>query len=179
MTDHPSSPHDRPHRPPSAYSAGPTRTSHPSWWQRRPARWLLASAAFVLGLFGGGIIVGFAGSGSPTPSSTPSVQTVILTATTTLSAPSTAGGLTGQATVNQACVEVITDAQSAYAALTDLGSALRGLNPSKIDQVIQRLEPLQDRLRTDLRDCRVALTLPDGSATTETTITPTPPPPSS
>lgn len=176
MTDHPPSAPDRSPRHPSA---DPARTSHPAWWQRRPARWLLAAAAFVVGLFAGGIIVGFASSGSPTPSSTSPVPTVILTATTTLPAPTSAGGLTGQATVNQACVEVINDAQSAYAALSDLGSALRSLKPSKIDQVIQRLEPLQNRLRTDLRDCRIALTLPHGSATTETTITPTSSPPTS
>lgn len=122
---------------------------------------MLAAATFVLGLFAGGIIVGLASSG-PSISATPQ-PTVTVTEGAGRSASATPNGsLTGQATVNAACLQAVNDAQSSYAAIADLITALRNLNAAQIDQVIQRLEPLQTKLRNDLHACKVTSRLRGG-----------------
>ena len=152
-----------PGQPQAAPPAPPSRRT--PWHRRRPARWLLAAATFVVGLFVGGVFVGLVSGGS-TPAPAPTTTITVAPSTPPSAAPSTggSGGLTGQVTVNAACLRAINDAQSASADIGDLVSALRSLSASRIDEAIRQLEPLETRLQSELQDCQVASTLPSGIA---------------
>lgn len=129
---------------------------------RNAARGWLVAGVFVLGLFAGGIVVGLASSGSSADvNAGPHVTTTTLAPT---AAPgSSAGGATGQATVNDACIRAVNQAQDAYANVNDLADAARGLNVARLDEIIRSLQPVQRQLQADLLACRVVARLPDGS----------------
>lgn len=136
------------------------------WSRRRPARWLLAALTFVIGLFAGAIVVGLAGGGSSAPTVATTTVTVTPTPGTSRSPTLGSGGVTGQVTVNAACLRVLNESRLTYTAISGLVSALQSLDVAKIDQVIGELEPLQSQLRTDLRTCKIVTQLPGAVPTT-------------
>jgi hypothetical protein len=122
-------------------------------------RALTAAAVFVVGLFAGGIIVGFAVSG-PTP---PAPR---VTVTTTAPQPkSSSGALAGQAMVNAACLRAINASQASYAGIQKLIDALRSLNAARVDQAISDLRPQREQLQRELDACRVVGTVPSAGST--------------
>ncbi len=122
----------------------------------RAAGWWLAAGTFVLGLVVGGLLTGLASGGSSTdagpPAEAPSAAVV---------PPGTPA--TGQYTVNAACIRAVNDAQDTYTATNDLADAAAALSAARLDEIVRRLQPLQRRLEQDLRACRIATRLPNGS----------------
>lgn len=163
----------------STEPAGPAgsdqvRTAPPGDEHRRrhdaPAArwWWLAAGTFLIGVIAGGLVVGFAGWGAA--DATVAVSTSSVAPSSAISAPTPAftPGLTGQITVNTACLAAINDAQQAFDRVGELVGALKSFNPGAIDDVIRQLQPLQSRLRNDLGSCNVITQLPNGGLTTVT-----------
>lgn len=144
----------QPPRHAESYRAVPPEDPPPArtaWHQRGAVRALIAAAIFVIGLFVGGVIVGFTVSGPA-----PKIPTRTVTATPPpQAAPSSQGAVTGLASVNQQCLQAINDTQSSLGALQNLADALRSLNPVRIDEAIRRLQPIQQRIRDELKQCKV------------------------
>ena len=116
----------------------------------------------MVGALVGGLVVGLAGGGSSSEVGLPAATSSAATGTPGPS-PAGSGGATGEVTVNAACVRAVNDAQDTYAAINDLADAASSLNAARLDEIVRRLQPLQRRLEADLRACRVATRLPDGS----------------
>ena len=133
----------------------PEVTGAPRRWTRA-AGWWLAAGTFVLGVVAGGLLVGLASSGSSAgtgpAAENPSVAAV---------PPGTPAA--GQYTVNAACIRAVNEAQDTYGAINDLADAAAALSAARLDEIVRRLQPLQRRLEQDLRACRIATRLPDGS----------------
>lgn len=130
----------------------------------RATQWWWAAGALVIGLFAGGIIVGLLSNGSSTSaagSSTGGSAPSVSGSPRSTASPSS--GATAQVNVNDACLRAVNAAQDAYTALNQVGDAARQLNATRLDEIIRRLQPLQSRLRDDVRACRVVTRLPDGS----------------
>jgi hypothetical protein len=74
--------------------------------------------------------------------------------------------------VNAACLRAINAAQDIADSVDDLGAAAAALDAARLDEVVRRLQPLQQRLQESSADCEVS-----GSSTggrTPTTSTPSP-----
>jgi hypothetical protein len=149
--------------------AGP-RSPAPDNRSRRAARWWLAAATFVVGLFVGGILVGLFSEGSPAlPAAGAGATPTPAGPTGSASAQSgsAAAGATAELVVNDACLRALNAAQDIYASVDDLGEAASQLNAARLDEVIRQLQPLQGRLRANIEDCTVMTRLPDGSLISE------------
>ena len=57
--------------------------------------------------------------------------------------------------VNAPCLRAFNAAQDAYATMDDLGQAAAALDAAQLDEVVRRLQPLQQQLETELAACRV------------------------
>ena len=62
-----------------------------------------------------------------------------------------------------------------YRAVDDLGEAAGELDAARLDEVVRRLQPLQDRLEENVAGCEVVTRLSDGSAATSTSSAPASP----
>jgi hypothetical protein len=136
-----------------------TRSATAPWYRRSGVRWLVAAVTFVVGLFVGGVIVGFASSPAE-----PVVarSTVTMTPSAPMSPPASVGtdnAVTGQAALNAACLQAINDAQSTYAVLGQLLGAVKGFDLGKLDALVRRLQPMQAELRQDFDACHVTARL--------------------
>jgi hypothetical protein len=155
-------------------SADPAAPPEPEVRRARRVGWLLfAAATFVLGLFVGGVIVGFADD-----SSGPVVRTV--TRTVTPSAVPNPGGAgsgaaTGQAVVSAQCLRAVNEAQTVAGQLGSVIDALRSFNLSAVNDGIRALQPLQARLRRDAAACQVSTSL-GGASSVPLSPTPAPSP---
>jgi len=132
----------------------PRRTADP-WYRRAGVRWLLAAVTFVIGLFVGGIIVGFASSPAE-PVVARSTVTMTPAAPPTAPAPTGSPAAAGEASVNSACLRAVNDAQSSYTVLGQLFGAVRGFDLGKLDSLIRRLQPMQAALKQDFAACHVS-----------------------
>lgn len=137
--------------------------------RRRP--WWPFAAVFVGGLVVGILLAGLLNIG--TPDFAAQAQAGQQTAPSSPS-PSPDVSVAAQANVNAACLRVINEAQDTYGALAGLQDAIRALDLSALDDIVRRLQPIQPRLASDLRDCRVSVTAPGGSSPSPTAIAPTP-----
>ena len=134
-----------------------------------PLTWILAGAAFVIGIGTGAVAVTLLGEDSNrSPAAT----------ATTVSAPPTTGAATGtetsdltaQITVNQACIQAINTAQDAYQAITELGDAAKQFDITRLDDIVRRLQPIQTNLQNDLAACNITTTIsPSAPPTSPTT----------
>ena len=120
--------------------------------RRRTTRWLI-TGVFVLGA-----VLGVAGTlvwgGTSTSSAPPPARTTETPPPSPVPAPGTGEG--GQITVDAACLRAIQAAQSAYAAISDAGDALSSLDAARLDELVRRLQPIQDQLQADSAACHVA-----------------------
>lgn len=150
----------------------------PTGRRRRTTPWLVAGV-FVLGL-----LLGVAGTlvwGSTSPSFGPRAGR---SATPPPPSPSAvpAPGSGAEVTVDAACLQAVRAAQSAASAIADAGDALATLDAARLDQLVRRLQPIQDQLRTDGAACHVAAATAGsspagpsaGSATASSTMPPAP-----
>ena len=144
----------------------PTRSPADGARSRPAFRGWLAAITFVVGLFLGGIIVGLL---SDDPSLPPAGTTAgpLPSPTAAPSSGSAAGG-TAEVVVNDACLRAVNTAQDVSGAVDDLGEAAAELDAARLDEVVRRLQPLQDRLQENIEDCEVITRLPDGATVTRT-----------
>jgi hypothetical protein len=139
-----------PPKPPAAAAPSPAP-------RERARKWLAAAAIFAAGALTAGLPVGLLSGGSP-PGHGPEPSAA---------APGPrASGAAGQVTVNTPCIQAIHDAQTVRAQLDKLGRAAQQLNFGQLDQIVRKLEPIQNRLSTDSRACRIVTQLPGGSQVT-------------
>lgn len=148
----------------------------------RALRWWWAAGAFVVGVFVGAVLVGLLSEGSPTSAATaptPSAPSAPSAAAGQSPASSPSPGIVDPTvSVNDACLRAVNAAQDAYAAISDVGDAARGLNAARLDEIVRQLQPLQAQLRDNVAACRVVTTLPDGSSVVTTPSPPALPSPS-
>lgn len=138
---------------------GSTTPAAVPWYRRPGVRWLVAAVTFVVGLFVGGVIVGFASSPAE-----PVVarSTVTVTPSAPMSPPASVGtdhAVTGEAALNAACLRAVNDAQSTYAVLGQVLGAVKGFDLSKLDALVRKLQPMQAELRRDFDACHVTARL--------------------
>jgi hypothetical protein len=66
----------------------------------------------------------------------------------------------GTATVTDACVEALSAAEDTVDVLDEIGSALADLDARRLDEVVQDLRPLRDRVRAGTAACDVEVAPP-------------------
>ena len=146
-----------------------TRPPGPPGGFRRVLRWWATAAAFLGGLLVGVLLTGLLSRGAPLPATDGG------TAAPTSSeapAPGTAGA-TGELVVNAACLRAINAAQDMLDVLQDLGEALSEFNAARLDEIVRRLQPLQQRLDENSDECQVEGRVPTGALSASAT-SPTP-----
>lgn len=137
---------------------------------RRPDRaWTgwLAAGAFVLGLVAGVLLLGLIGQDPPTG---PVAQAA--PASEPVGPGAGTAGESGRIEVNAACLRAINAAEDIAAAVEDLGTAASVLDAAQLDEVIRRLQPLQDRLQQNTAACEVTGATPSDPAATSPTASP-------
>ncbi len=120
----------------------------------------------------GAVIVGLVSEGSgdrPVAGSPPTTDVATTSAETSGAASSAAAS--GQVTVNQACLDAVTGAQAAYAAVNDIAEAAKDLNAGRLDEIVRSLQPLQAALTDNIQGCNITATLPADMPTTGSAIT--------
>ncbi|SNS16165.1 hypothetical protein SAMN06893096_102293 [Geodermatophilus pulveris] len=118
-------------------------------------RWL-ATGTFVVGLLCGVLLLGLLGQDPPAP--TAREATAPGTA-----APAGPDATTGGVELNTACLRAINAAQDIAATADDLGAAAAALDAARLDEVVRRLQPLQQRLQDGTAQCEATGALPTGS----------------
>lgn len=150
---------------------------------RRATRWWLAAGTFVIGIVAGAIIAGLlsegssvAVTGSPAASAASSSSSASVAAAASAAASSSAQAepsKTAQVIVSDECLRAINAAQDAYAAINQIADAVKNIDLSALDGIIRQLQPLQSRLQNDIKDCQVAVQLPNGAVVATTLSSPT------
>jgi hypothetical protein len=130
-----------------------TQAPPPGRRAERPGRawsgWL-AAGTFVVGLVAGALLGGLLGQDPPVA---PTAQEAQPTGAAPGSPPT---GTADGTRVNAACLRAINAAQDIAATVDDLGAAAAALDAARLDEVIRRLQPLQQRLQENSADCEVA-----------------------
>jgi hypothetical protein len=144
--------------------------------RQRQSRWWIAVLAFVAGVVGGVLIVGFLYKTTPDFSAAPSAPPTSPSPTGSQSVPAAAS-----AQVNAACLRVINEAQDVATTLSEVGPAITAVNLQQLDDVVRRLQSIQRRLDDDLRNCKVdaqvnetSTAVPSPMSTLEPSASPTP-----
>lgn len=132
------------------------------WW----TGWL-AAGTFVLGLVAGVLLLALLGTEPAAPTAREAAAGPGPVGPGTASAEET-----GRVEVNAACLRAINAAQDIAAAVEDLGTAAAVLDAAQLDEVIRRLQPLQDRLQENTADCEATGTTPSEPAPGSPTATP-------
>lgn len=116
----------------------------------------VGAGVFLLGLVGGsaGTALLVSGSGPSALEQAESAQAA------PGPGPTRAGVL-----VTDACLRALNDAEDALAAIDDAAQAAAEVNAARLDEVVRRLQPVQDRLQTDLGGCEAVAQRPEGGAT--------------
>ena len=145
--------------------------------QTRRLRWWVAGITFVVGFVFGILTVGLLSAGTP-DFGTPAGPGAAGTGPSTL-APTPGGSVpvVAEARVNAACLAVINEGQDMYGVLTGLGQAVGDVDLQQLDDIVQRLQPIEARLGQDLQNCRVDTEVVN-PVESPTPVPPTPPPPS-
>ena len=131
-------------------------------------RWL-ATGTFVLGLVTGVLLVGLLGQDPPVP--TPAQGAAGAGA----AAPTAPGDPTGGLEVDPACLRALNAASDIAGTVDDLGAAAAALDAAQLDEVVRRLQPLQERLEVNTAACEATASVPTGTAPPTGTPTPTAP----
>jgi hypothetical protein len=130
-------------------------------------RWLTLGT-FVLGVVAGVLLLGLLGEDPPVSPRAQAVATGSAEAS-----PAAPADPTGRVELNEACLRAINAAQDIAAAVDDLGAAAAALDAAQLDEVVRRLQPLQERLRENTAACEASGSVPTGSATSSMTAPPT------
>lgn len=134
-------------------------------------RWL-ATGTFVLGLAAGVLLVGLLGEDAP-------VATTAQGAVVSEPAAPPPGPAepTGPVVVNAACLRALNAARDIAATVDDLGAAAASLDAARLDEVVRRLQPLQQRLQAETAACEATGSVPTGTAAPSAPTTPPTTPP--
>jgi len=140
------------------------RSPAPQGLLRRALRWWALTAAFLLGLLVGAVAIGLFSAGSPVPQGGGAAATA---------GPGggaggrtdAAAGATGELVVNDACLRAINAAQDTVDVVDDLAEAVAEFNAARLDEVVRRLQPLEQRLTENVESCEVVGQVPSGSPT--------------
>ncbi len=139
----------------------------------RPGRawsgWL-AAGTFVVGLVAGALLVGLLGQDPPVA---PTAQEAPATGAAPGGVPTATADPTDGGRVNAACLRAINAAQDIAAVVDDLGAAAAALDAARLDEVVRRLQPLQQRLEQNTADCQVARSATDEPGPTSPPASPT------
>jgi hypothetical protein len=127
----------------------PDRQTDGGW-----TRWL-AAGTFVLGLVVGVLLIGLLGQDPPASTTAPGAAPTSGPA----EGDTDAAGPTG-IEVNEACLRALNAAQDIAATVDDLGAAAVTLDAAQLDEVIRRLQPLQQRLEENTAACEATGSLP-------------------
>ena len=133
-----------------------------------PFAWILAGAAFVLGIGTGAVAVALLGEDSARSPAAATTTVSAPPATGAASGPATAD-VTAQVTVNQACIQAINAAQDAFQAITELGDAAKQFDISRLDAIVQRLQPIQSNLQNDIAACNITTSISPSTPSTSPT----------
>jgi hypothetical protein len=136
---------------------------------RRRSRWWIPVLTFVAGIVVGVLIVGLLDTSTPDFSAVQSAPPTP-SPTESQSVPTGAG-----ARVNAACLRVIKGAQDLNTALSEVGPAISAVNLQQLDDIVRRLQSIQNPLENDLRDCRVEAEV-SNTPSAEPPASPTPEP---
>jgi hypothetical protein len=112
---------------------------------------LVIAAVFVLGLTLGAMVVGLLSDAATLP--TADQAAADLQDGNLVGSDLDPGA--GPFEVNGACLGAVNAAQDAYATMDELGQAAAGLDAAQLDEVVRRLQPLQQQLEEDVAACRV------------------------
>ena len=139
----------------------------------RPGRawsgWL-ATGAFVVGLVAGALLVGLLGQDPPVA---PTAQQAPATVAAPEDLPTVTADPTDGTRENAACLRAINAAQDIAAVVDDLGAAAAALDAARLDEVVRRLQPLQQRLEQNTADCQVPRSATDEPGPTSPPASPT------
>ncbi len=134
-------------------------TAHPRRSHRSRGT-AVAVGALVVGLLVGGVIGGLVAGpedggtdGTPAASGAPSTSPGM----------GAADGRGAEVLIDEACLRALDAAQQAYGTIDEIGQALADLDAARLDDLIHRLQPLQQQVREGADDCRVVAQLPDAS----------------
>ena len=158
-----SEPRDRPAQP-----AGPAQTRRLRWW--------VAGITFVVGFVFGILTVGLLGAGTPDFGSQAQPGATGTAPATLAPTPGGTVPVVAEARVNGACLAVINEAQDMYGVLTGLGQAVKDVDLQQLDDIVQRLQPIEARLGQDLQNCQVETEVVNNPAGSPTPVPSTPPP---
>lgn len=141
-----------------------TRSREPGGVLRRALRWWALTGAFLLGLMIGAVTIALLAGRTPVPpSADPGAAGTSDPGRPAAATPGSPAGVTGELAVNAACLRAINAAQDTEDVVDDLGEALAGMNAARLDEVVRRLQPLQDRLQVSIEDCQVVGQVPSRS----------------
>jgi hypothetical protein len=144
--------------------------------QTRRLRWWVAGITFVVGFVFGVLAVGLLSAGTPDfgTQGGPGGGTAPPRLAPT---PGSTNPVVAEARVNAACLSVINEAQDMYTVLTGLDQAVKDVDLQQLDDIVRRLQPIENRLGQDLQKCEVETDVvnPTGSAPAEpSTVQPSP-----
>lgn len=133
------------------------------------SRWWFTAATLAVGIVVGVLAVGLLNVTTPdfevgnaqtgsNPTSRPSFQ------------------IAAEARVNAACLRVINEAQDVYQVLGDVGDAATEVDLRRLDDLVQRLQPVEPRLEADLANCSVDTSVTDPAPGSPPPGTPLPTP---
>lgn len=154
-----------------------TRPPEPPGGFRRVLRWWATTAVFLGGLLVGVVLTGLLSGGARLP---PTGGGTGAPTSSDAATPTTAAA-TGELVVNGACLRAINAAQDMLDVVRDLGEALSEFNAARLDEIVRRLQPLQQRLDENSAECEVEGRVPTGAlsggATSPSPSGPSGPPP--
>lgn len=147
----------------AAGQGDPQEPVTPGTRRRRAGAGALAAAAFIAGLVAGAITLALLMESPPANVAEGPSDAVATPGST----PDPDSGAEAGVRVNDDCLRALNGAQDAVSAIEDIGRAAADLDLARLNEVIRRLQPVQDRLRTSLEECRVDGELPEDLSPSE------------
>ncbi|RZU34573.1 hypothetical protein [Blastococcus saxobsidens] len=141
-----------------------TRSPETGGVLRRALRWWALTGVFLLGLVIGAVTIALLAGRAPVPSSAaPGAAGTSDPGGPAAATPGLPAGVTGELAVNAACLRAINAAQDTVDVVDDLAEGLAAMNAARLDEVVRRLQPLQERLQVNIEDCEVVGQVPSRS----------------
>ncbi|NEK87546.1 hypothetical protein GCU60_17535 [Blastococcus saxobsidens] len=141
-----------------------TRSPETGGVLRRALRWWALTGVFLLGLVIGAVTIALLAGRTPVPpSAAPGAAGTSAPGGPAAATPGSPAGVTGELAVNAACLRAINAAQDTVEVVDDIGEAIAEINAARLDEVVRRLQPLQERLQVNIEDCQVVGQLPTRS----------------
>jgi len=148
-------------------SSGPGPAPGRRPWVARAPRWWVSAAVFCAGILVGVLVTGLLSAGTVVTIAPEDPSGAVVPGA---AGPVPAGGAGAGIAVNEACLRAVNGAEDAFRTVDDFAAAAGALDAARLDEVVQRLQPVQARLEQDVSQCRVLT-----GATTGPTPTPSSP----